>query len=118
MLHNHQECKYVSSKCHEVGLEIVGEHLLYRGKRYPISPLVGSGGGEVLDVKGNKLFAINTAGENHYLDFESELEENKVLVVAYDGAKCVDPVVGKRNRHVVANFRCEVYPFFFFCCKL
>ena len=115
VLHKHQECKYVSSKCHKDGLTIDSDtkYLTYKGKRYPITPLVGNGGGEVFDVKGNRLFAINTAGENHYLDFESKLDKNTVLVVAYDGTKCVDPVMGKGNRKVLANFGCQVYPFSF-----
>ncbi|KYW99155.1 hypothetical protein [Ehrlichia ruminantium] len=113
VIHKNQECQYVSSKCHKSGLEIQGKYLLYKGKRYPISPLVGSNGEQVLDVKGNKLFAINTAGTNNYSDFESKVEENKVLVVAYDGEKCVDPIPGRGSRKVISDFQAQVYPFSF-----
>ncbi|WDM85563.1 hypothetical protein K6025_01730 [Ehrlichia sp. JZT12] len=117
--HKHQECKYISSKCHEAGLKIETEastgiqYLEYKKVKYPITRVVGSGGGEAFDVHGNQLFAINTAGENHYSNFESKLEKDIVLVVAYDGTKCVDPVIGRGNRRVFEGFSCEVYPFSF-----
>ncbi|QGR02273.1 hypothetical protein EDL79_01045 [Ehrlichia ruminantium] len=113
VIHKNQECRYVSSKCHRFGLEIQGKFVVYKGKRYPITPLSGSNGEQVLDVNGNKLFAINTAGTNNYSDFEGKVEENKVLVVAYDGNKCVDPVPGRGSRKVVADFQTTVYPFSF-----
>ncbi|KJV63319.1 hypothetical protein EMUCRT_0769 [Ehrlichia cf. muris str. EmCRT] len=113
VLHRNQTCKYVSSKCHKLGLEIHGDYLIFKGKRYPVVPLTGPDKGPVVNVQGHRLYAINTAGINHYKDFESKSEENKVLVVAHDGRKCVDPVVKGGNRDVFLSTKQQVYPFSF-----
>ncbi|AHC39022.1 hypothetical protein [Ehrlichia muris] len=113
VLHRNQTCKYVSSKCHKLGLELQGNYVIFQGKRYPVVPLTGPDKEPVVNVQGHRLYAINTAGTNHYKDFESKSEENKVLVVAYDGRKCVDPVVKGDNRNVFLSTECSVYPFSF-----
>ncbi|AHX04692.1 hypothetical protein [Ehrlichia japonica] len=113
VLHRNQTCKYVSSKCHNLGLEIQGNYLIFKGKRYPVVPLISPDKGPVVNVQGHRLYAINTAGTNYYKDFESKSEENKVLVVAYDGRKCVDPVVKGGNRDVFLSTEQQVYPFSF-----
>ena len=113
VLHRNQTCKYVSSRCHSLGLEIRGNYLIFNGKRYPVVPLTSPDKGPVVNLQGHRLYAINTAGINHYKDFESKLEKNKVLVVAYDGKKCVDPVSKSGNRDVFFNGKYKVYPFSF-----
>ena len=112
-LHKNQPCKYVSSKCFQKGMEIRGNSLLYRGRQYPITPLKNPDGGPVYNLQGHRLFAINTAHDN-YKDFEGKTEENKVLVVACDGDRVVDPVQGKGNREVMLSADHQnIYPFSF-----
>ncbi|WP_006010733.1 hypothetical protein [Ehrlichia chaffeensis] len=116
-LHRSQTCKYIPSKCHNVGLKIEGDYLIYKGKRYPVTPLTGPDKMPIFNVQGHMLYAINTAGLSNYKDFESKEEENKVLVVAFDGSKCVDPVGKRNNRDVMLSSEHEVYPYSFSVCK-
>ena len=115
VIHKNQECQYVSSKCYKNGFEIIagGRCVLYKGEGYPISPLLGNNGEQIIDLQGNKLFAINTAGGNNCLSVDSKLGENKVLVLACNGNRCVDPVPGKGSRKVLADFKTTVHPFSF-----
>ncbi|AUO54996.1 hypothetical protein [Ehrlichia canis] len=112
-LHRNQTCKYVSSRCCQKGIDFYGDHVVYQGKLYPIIPLKTPDGGPVYNVQGHRLFAINTA-HNNYKDFEGKIEKNKVLVVAYDGNRVVDPVQGKGSREVMLSAKHKnIYPFSF-----